>query len=90
MVCASEISMDSPSVKCLVLQQEAFGAPNHHPEVTGFPSPPTAYIYIYAGELFLVPLFCLTKSQEQYHLKKKSFLQQPEANQELETDPPES
>ena len=25
------------------------------------------YIYIYAGELVLVPLFCLTKSQEQYH-----------------------
>ena len=47
-------------------------------------------IYIYAGELVLVPLFCLTKSQEQYHFKKKSFLQQPEANQELETDPPES
>ena len=49
------------------------------------------YINIYAGELVLVPLFGLTKSQERYHIKKnKSFLQQPEANQELETDPPDS
>ena len=45
---------------------------------------------IYAGELVLVPLFCLFKSHEQYHLFKKTFLQQPEANQELETDPPDS
>ena len=47
-------------------------------------------LYIYAGELFLVPLFWNFKSQEQYHKKTKSFLQQPEANQELETDPPDS
>ena len=48
------------------------------------------HIYIYAGEFVLAPLFGLTKSQERYHIKKKSFLQQPEANQELETDPPDS
>ena len=48
------------------------------------------YIYIYAGELVLVPLFWPFDVQEQYHKKKKSFPQQPEANQELETDPPDS
>ena len=47
--------------------------------------------YTYAGELVLAPLFGLTKSQERYHKKKKkTFFQQPEANQEFETDPPDS
>ena len=43
-------------------------------------------VHIYAGELVLVPIFSLFKSQKQYHLKK-AFLQQPQANQELETGP---
>ena len=51
-------------------------------------------IYIYAGELVLVPLFCPFDVQEQYHIKKNIYIyifpQQPEANQELETDPPDS
>ena len=34
--------------------------------------------------------FSALPSQERYHIKKKTFLQQPEANQELETDPPDS
>ena len=46
--------------------------------------------HICPGELVLVPLLCPFDVQEQYHFFKKSFLQQPEANQELETDPPDS
>ena len=47
------------------------------------------YTYICRRVIFGTT-FCLVKSQEQYHMKKKSFLQQPEANQELETDSPDS
>ena len=47
-------------------------------------------IYIYAGELFLIPLFALPRVRNSTTLNKKSFLRQPEANQELETDPPDS
>ena len=53
-------------------------------EVTGIE------IHTYAGELFSVPLFSPFKIQEQYHFLEKSFPQQPEANQELETVPPDS
>ena len=48
------------------------------------------YIYIYAGELVLVPFFLPYQESGTVPHKKKSFLQQPEANQELETDPPDS
>ena len=55
------------------------------------------HTYIYAGELFLVPLFCLTKSQERYHIKNKIILTAARSKSrvrnrptgELETIPPQ-
>ena len=48
-------------------------------------------IYIYMPEsYFWYHFFGLSRVRNSTTLKKKSFLQQPEANQELETDPPDS